>query len=65
MTNSKKNVQLQIFLGVQSRHICPLEPLKETFRLFKQEVSNFFPFLGDNFGLTGSGSADRIEWLRY
>jgi hypothetical protein len=37
------------FLGVRTRHICPHKPLKETSRLFKQEISNFFPFKGDNF----------------
>ncbi len=31
------------------------------FTLFKQEVSYFFPFLGDNLGLSGSGSADLNE----
>jgi hypothetical protein len=35
-----------------------LQPNRE---IFKHDFSSFFSFLGDNFGLPGSGSADPFE----
>ena len=43
---------------IKNLHICLLKPLQKMFRLFKHEISSFFPFLRVSLGLLGSGIAD-------
>ncbi len=64
-----------IFSLNQKRYICLLKlnlvkglsgsrrSLQPNRELFKQEISSFFPFFGDNLGLSGSGSGS--ETLLY
>ncbi len=41
---------------IKTRHVCLFKSPQKTFRLFKHEISLFFPVLGASFGLPGSGS---------
>ncbi len=62
---NQKPSNTSIFLDLYKVHSGSRRSLLPNKELLKHEISSVFPFLGDNFGLPGSGSTGEHSFLEH